>query len=166
MTAQSEARDLDPEPLALCLTVDKSLSSWPRLRPCKGPCSSKLVWNRFPWPSLVCDGRRGSKLSKVRLQGCPSPRKGLEAGGRQQGGRGGTTDLSALAPGLRPPGDCPQPTEAARLPHRPLRRGVRSPGSQSNPALHISGPLSHPPRHSLTTDGVLPGRHPQTSGEG
>ena len=41
---------------------------------------------QFSFPSLVLDGRRGSKLSEVRLQGCPSPRKGLEAGGRQRRG--------------------------------------------------------------------------------
>lgn len=40
---QFRGRRPGPEPLALCLTLDKSLSSWPRLFCPEGPCNSKSV---------------------------------------------------------------------------------------------------------------------------
>lgn len=67
MSVNLEARDPDPKPLPLCVTLHKSLSSRLTLPSLRVFAALNLVEPSFPEPSLVLGGSRKPKLGKVRL---------------------------------------------------------------------------------------------------
>lgn len=146
--------------------MDRSLSPGPGSVAPKGPCSSSLVWNPVFLSPLLClmrEGSPNSARSKCRgalLQG----RAWKQRGGRaeQQGGKRGSRWPVSTGSELGVPSWAVL-SEAMAQGLQPIR-GVRSSGSQSNPALQslilFLIPTTAQPDHA-----ILPGRHPRTSGE-